>query len=285
VKRPLRFALLLLISALALSVGALADTGPKPQLTVRVLHAPEELYYLDLVEEDRPDRSRYDSPWANQASLDASMADALRSAVPEGWHACLLDGTYGPMWGELTPGKDSLHTFGYCLPDTYRIALVTQSGETWVSEPCTRRTLQSSATVDWASRTVSVPPVWVAYVLEFLATFLPTLLLEGALLPAFHYHLKASWKPFLLVNLATQIGFYLLIGTSVVRHGFSAWYIFDYVPVELVIVLAEVLLYRRFLTERGKRTAAAYAVAANLLSACVGWYLAYPVWRWIASVS
>ena len=72
------------------------------------------------------------------AALDDELLDALRAAVPEGWHACTAQGTNGaPMWGDLI-GSDAggvrLHSFRYHgVPDTYRIILVTKSGESWVS--------------------------------------------------------------------------------------------------------------------------------------------------------
>ena len=50
-KKSLRFCALLVLAAALLTVSALADTGPKPQLTVKVNHPPEALYYLDLLAE------------------------------------------------------------------------------------------------------------------------------------------------------------------------------------------------------------------------------------------
>ena len=50
-KKSLRFCVLLALAAALLTVSAFADTGPKPQLTVKVTNPPEELYYLDLLAE------------------------------------------------------------------------------------------------------------------------------------------------------------------------------------------------------------------------------------------
>ena len=49
-KRSLRNSILLLLTAMLLTVSALADSGPKAQLTVKVENAPSEPYYLDLLE-------------------------------------------------------------------------------------------------------------------------------------------------------------------------------------------------------------------------------------------
>ena len=50
-KHMLRRLTLASLAAVLLTVSALADSGPKPLLTVRVENAPEEGYYLDLVAE------------------------------------------------------------------------------------------------------------------------------------------------------------------------------------------------------------------------------------------
>ena len=49
--RTLRVSCMVFLTALLLTVTAFADMGPKPQLTVKVTHAPEEPYYLDLLAE------------------------------------------------------------------------------------------------------------------------------------------------------------------------------------------------------------------------------------------
>ena len=303
-KRSLRFCILMVLAAALLTVSAFADTGPKAQLKVLVKNAPEEPYYLDLLEKGDYQGHTYGSgdgddtysgiDWSYSeeeiAALDDELLDALRAAVPEGWHACTAQGTNGaPMWGDLI-GSDAggvrLHSFRYHgVPDTYRIILVTKSGESWVSGVLHRATLQSSATVDWAAKTVSVPPAVVAYALQFLCMLIPTLLIEGVLLYVFGYRSKKSWKRFLLVNLITQGGFAVYLAVTVLNHGVSGWSLLFYIPIELVITLAEVLLDRWLLTEKGKGRAMGYAIVANIHSATVGLLLIDPLWKLIVSIS
>ena len=297
-KKSLRFCVLLALAAALLTVSAFADTGPKPQLTVKVTNPPEELYYLDLLAEGDwehagdADYSGLDWSYSEEeiAALDSELLDALRAAVPEGWHACTAQGTNGaPMWGDLI-GSDAggvrLHSFRYHgVPDTYRIILVTKSGESWVSGVLHRATLQSSATVDWAARTANAPSPAMAYALQFLCTLLPTLLIEGLLLFAFGYRSKRSWLVFLLVNLVTQGGFAVYLAVTVLNHGVSGWSLIFYIPIEVIITLVELLLYRRLLTEKNKARAAVYAIAANLCSAVLGLWLIDPLWHFIVSIS
>ena len=297
-KKSLRFCILLALAATLLTVSAFADTGPKPQLTVKVTNPPEELYYLDLLAEGDwehagdADYSGLDWSYSEEeiAALDSGLLDALRAAVPDGWHACTAEGTNGaPMWGDLI-GSDAggvrLHSFRYHgVPDTYRIILVTKSGESWVSGVLHRATLQSSATVDWAARIANAPSPAMAYALQFLCTLLPTLLIEGLLLFAFGYRSKRSWLVFLLVNLVTQGGFAVYLAVTVLNHGVSGWSLIFYIPIEVIITLVELLLYRRLLTEKNKARAAVYAIAANLCSAVLGLWLIDPLWHFIVSIS
>ena len=293
-KKSLRNSILLLLTAMLLTVSALADSGPKAQLTVKVENAPSEPYYLDLLEKGDYQGHTYGSgdgddtysglDWSYSeeeiAALDDELLDALRAAVPEGWHACTAQGTNGvPMWGDLI-GSDAGG-----VPDTYRIILVTKSGESWVSDTLHRATLQSSATVDWAARTANVPSPAMAYALQFLCMLLPTLLIEGVLLLAFGYRSRRSWLVFLLVNLVTQGGFALYLAVTVLNHGVSGWSLLFYLPIELIITVVESLLYRRLLTERSWERAVGYAIVANVCSATVGLLLIDPLWRFIVSIS
>ena len=297
-KKSLRNSILLLLTAMLLTVSALADSGPKAQLTVKVENAPSEPYYLDLLAEgefEHKGDSAFDGlQWSysdeERAALDDDLLDALRAAVPEGWHACTAQGTNGaPMWGDLI-GSDAggvrLHSFRYHgVPDTYRIILVTKSGESWVSGVLHRATLQSSATVDWAKRTASAPSAGVAYALQFLCTLLPTLLIEGVLLFLYGYRSRRSWLVFLLVNLVTQGAFAAYLAATVLSHGVSGWSLLFYLPIELIITVVESLLYRRLLTERSWERAVGYAIVANVCSATVGLLLIDPLWRFIVSIS
>ena len=304
-KKSLRNSILLLLTAMLLTVSALADSGPKAQLTVKVVNAPSEPYYLDLLEKGDYQGHTYGSgdgddtysglDWSYSeeeiAALDDELLDALRAAVPEGWHACTAQGTNGaPMWGDLI-GSDAggvrLHSFRYHgVPDTYRIILVTKSGESWVSDTLHRATLQSSATVDWAKRTASAPSAATAYLLQFFCTLLPTLLIEGVLLFIFGYRSKKSWRSFLVVNLVTQGGFAAYLAVSVMQNGANAWMtVFFYLPIEIVITLAELLLYRWLLTEKSKSRATVYAISANVCSAAFGLWLIDPLWHFLVTIT
>lgn len=305
-RNSLRALVCALLASLVLTTFAFADSGPKPQLTVRVENAPQELYYLDLLAEggwNESGESSYDGvDWSyhgKENTLDPALLTSLRDNVPAGWHACVAQGTTGaPMWGELyAEGTDAfgndLHVFGYHgVPSTYRIILVTESGKVWISDTLERKVLQSSVTVHWSDdtehTTVTVPSTVTGYLLQFLATLVPTLLIEGILLLLFQYSWKQNWKAFLLVNLVTQGVLAAASSVLNLQNGAALWnYFLFLLPMEAVVLLIELYLYagRGLLTGHSKGRAALYAVTANFASAVIGYYLAEPVWRFVVSIS
>lgn len=305
-RKSLRTLVCALLASLALTTFAFADNGPKPQLIVRVKNAPQEPYYLDLLAKGdwgAEDGNRIDGiDWnydGKEDTLDPDLLALLRDNVPAGWHACVAQGTTGaPIYGELysentDASGNALHWFGYVgVPSTYRIILVTESGKVWVSDILNRRVLQSSVTVNWSDDTsavtVSVPSTIPGYLLQLVATLVPTLLIEGIILLLFQYSWKQNWKAFLLVNLITQGLLAIASSVYAIQSGPNMFsYLIFFLPAELFILIAEAYLYagRGMLKGHSKKRAAAYAVTANLISAILGYYLAEAVWRLVVSIS
>lgn len=278
IKRIIRTLALLWLTAALLSTAALADTGPKPSLTVKLLNAPDEPYYLDLL---APGEGGNGSGRQDLTALDKDMLTLLLSSVPEGWYACVTQGGNIPIFGELTSG-DGVHYFSYSgVPDTYRILVVTRSGEVWTSDTLERKVLQGSVTVNWETKETVIPAVWLGYVLQFLFTLLPTLIIELVVLLLFRFELRRNFVTFLWVNLLTQGLFALFTSVQALSNGVSLWFIIWFVPLELVIALVEAAIYRKLLRGHTMRRAFVYGVTANAASALVGWYFLDTVWRWV----
>ena len=288
-KRTLRVILLLILSLLLLTTTAFADMGPKSQLIVRVKNPPKEPYYLDILEEDQKNGTirQYTFSEEELAELDPVLLESLISAIPAGWHGCVSQGTKGaPIFGKLTAREDGTHHFSYHgVPWTYRILMVTESGEVFLSDVQERTVLQSSATVNWDAKTLTTPPTWVGYVLQFLATLLPTLLVEGLLLLALGLWSRKNVKVFFLVNLITQGLLALFFSISAIQNGVNFLYLLLLIPAEIVILVLELAAYRRWLTDCTKGKASLYAALANVCSAVLSYLLMEPVWRFVVSIS
>jgi len=286
-RRSLRSLLFLLLAVSLLTIPAFADMGPKSQLIVRVENGPKDLYYLDLLAEGPAAGLHNYLSDEELAELDPVLLESLIAAVPNGWHACVAQGVKGaPIFGQLTAQEPGVHYFSYHgVPWTYRILMVSQSGEVFLSDVQERTVLQSSVTVDWAAGTISIPPTWVGYLLQFAATFLPTLFLEALILVFMGLtQERRNWIPFLLVNLITQGALAAWCSATFMREGFGIMFMLLFVPAEVIITLVETLVYRRFLAHRSRGRVLVYGIAANAASAVLGWFLAEPIWRFVVSI-
>lgn len=296
-KRTFRFLILLVLVSCIMSMTAFADMGPKPQLTVKVEHPPQEVYWLDLLAEGDPSKryplSKDDFHFGtNLKELgfpDAERYYAMNDAVPEGWHACITQPHGAPIWGSLIGEKSGdtiLHSFGYFgVPRTYRILIMTESGEIWISDIYSRTALQSSVTLNWETKEVDLPSVWVGYSLQFLATFVPTLLMEGLILFLFRYRQKRSWAVFGIANLTTQGALAAALSIEAVQSGVSWGFTSLLVMAEGVILVVEAIAYVLLWKEHDRERALSYALAANTASALIGWLISEPVWRFVVSIS
>ena len=60
---------------------------------------------------------------------------------------------------------------------------------------------------------------------------------------------------------------------------------FLFVIAECAVVVVEAIAYVLLWKERNKAFAISYALAANVVSAGIGWLISEPVWRFVVSIS
>ncbi len=268
------------------TITAYADMGPKDELTITVTNPPSEPYYLDLL---TTNSSKYENFYeTKKESFNQEMLTLLYSYQSEGWLPAFTEGTGVPLWGDLVgrpQGETMVHTFGYVgLPKTYRIILVTQSGKVTVSDSCTRKTLQSGVSYDYKTGTVHTPPLLHSYLAQFAMTCSLTLLIEGIILLLFRIKLKENWKPFLLLNLLTQLFLTLSMGTVLIKSGPITTYLIQF-PVEILILIVEAAGFKRFLSGVSDKRKIAYGIVANLVSWLTGLALMTPLFELLSRVA
>ena len=265
----------LLLCLLCLIPTAYADIGPKPELTVTVLNAPEGTLYLDLLAEGTPrDESLYDS-----SDLEQAIMERLHSLEGRGWVLVVSTGLSVPVFGDVYPSGHTngnpVYHFSYTgLPGEFKLASAT-ADEAKTTELFVRERFYTSVVYDWAANTLTyttpTPLLWAAH---FSSTLIPTLIIEGLVLWLFGFRAKRSWIVFLCVNAVTQIALHLVcdaIGMPVMQAAFFwMFYLFLLVP-ELVIWGVEAVAYAALLPEHSRGRRVGYAFAANILSYAVSY--------------
>lgn len=276
-KRFLSLTCALLLCLCLLPTAVRADMGPKPQLTIYVEHPPEEPYYLDLLIPEGEGGS-YDN--LSGGSYNPAILSHLHDWEGEGWYPAFAGGTKAPLFGDIIPEEDNVFRFTYFgLPETFRIAAATAEGGQATAEAFTRTAFYTNLTYDFASNTLSrATPGWLAWLIQFLSTLVPTLLVEGLLLLLFGFSLRKNWVSFLLVNLVTQAALHLVVGAGFVTLASSfAFYLVIMVPAEAVIFVLEALAYSALLKGGSRRRKVLYALAANAASMALGFLALQPV--------
>ena len=262
---------LALLCALLLALPARADMGPKADLTVTVVNAPEGECYVDLLYEGGGDNLHRD---LDVSGYDQDLIASLHTLEGDGWVLALLTGSYLPIFGDLTPDRNGEYVYSYHgLPDTFRLAVATSEGAQAVEQPYTRQLFHTVLVYDWATNTVeAVTPSPLFYLAQLCSTLVPTLVIEGLILLAFGFRERRTWLVFLLVNLITQVGLHLFCNGQVLaaaQGNFSYYLLLMAVP-ELVIFAVEAVAYQALLQEHTHRRRVGYTLCANLASFLIG---------------
>ena len=264
--------LIVILSTFILPISIYADIGPKDKLTVYVKNPPTETYYLDLLTQKSKPYDNFHTD-GERETLNPKMLKLLYSYKNDGWMPALTEGTGVPIFGHLVgiPYIDKMiHTFGYIgVPDTYRIIIVTKEGKVVVSDPYSRKALQSSITFDYKTGKAIVPPIWISYLAQFATTCIPTLIIELFILLLFGFNLKYNIKIFLFTNLLTQVLMTTTLGTTLIIKGSFSAYLIQF-PVELIILIIETILYIKLLNGHTARRRCIYGITANIASWAIG---------------
>lgn len=263
----------LLLCLLCLIPTAHADIGPKPEVTITVVNAPEGEIYLDLLTEGTATGSPYPRSFDG---CNAVILDNLRSLEGNGWVLAYSTGVSGrpPVFGDLRPQENGAWRYSYAgLPDTFRVAAATIDEARAVEVPYARDYFDNIV-YDWESNTVrKATPAPLRFLVRLLSTLAPTLIIEGILLWCFGFREKRSWIVFLTVNAATQLALHLFLSTPIVLAAqHPLYYAVVFVPAELVICLVESAAYSLLLKEHDRYQRIGYAILANVTSAVLGYF-------------
>lgn len=271
-KKVSMFFLVLFVSILICPLVANADIGPKPSIEVIVKNPPETEYYLDLLVDYSEDESHENIH--EKEIYSEKMYNILRDYNVDGWRSALVTGTRVPLFGKLTgvqDGNNMVHKFSYVgVPDKFKVIMVTADGETIVSQDViNRKAFNSSVYFDCKTRKIAENSLVTAYLLQFIKTCSITLIIEGLILILFRFNLKKNWKPFLAINILTQVLLTLIVFGTMYTSG-SLTAILTYIPFEIAILVIEAMLFSRYLTQYSKSRRVAFAITANISSFLLG---------------
>jgi len=282
--RTQKLILLFMVSLLIVPLIAYGDVGPKPSLEINVIGIDTDEYWLDLLIKDVSGNSWLEI--SDEERLEVAKLEAYEDK--DGFKPALLLGTGAPMWGGLRGEKledgSFRHYFGYIgVPDEFKIAILKKDGTLIVSDVVQRTQFQSYMDYDLSNIEVSTSDQvgvgivreqipWGFSVFGFVVRLLLTLVLEIGIALLFGFTFKNSLKVLLITNLVTQVILNVLTFGAYTAGGFF-FVAIVFSMAEVLIIIAELVVYMKLLTEKKKWIRAVYAIVANIVTFLAGFML------------
>lgn len=284
-KQRLPRVLILIPVLLSLLAGAaLADTGPKPSVTLDIKGLDGQRCYVTLLAQEEST-----GPWSKQKDFADSFAgDDVDEAV---WTAFNdyrdPDGLYFLGWfADCTDTSQAV--WSYYPPGTFRVLLyLPDSGRFVAAEDlCSRYAFHSyfTATVTGAGDDLQLTKVRQSYsygweAVSLAARVVATLAVELAIALFFGFRARRQLRLILVVNVLTQIVLNVLLNAIAYRSGPLA-FVLHYVWMEAAVFAIEGTVYaltlRRLARDPEKRIHPwLYALVANVVSFALGMVLAH----------
>ena len=281
IKRFTAVSLIAFIFITFFSRTVMADMGPKRSIEIKILNAPTEPYYVALLEPtkyvaDINDVSRFDHipedhDWVREIFYEYDE-DGFRLYTYAGGHNSIM---YTGWHSDFYKGENII-SYGYMVPSTFKVMIVTESGEVTVSNEITAKKFHSTCEYDYATNTlneVMIPSFGPDFFVETALYLHITLVVEGIVLLCFGLFRKKNLKYFLIVNLTTQFMLFVFnlisrIFVEVLIKHFALWLV-----MEVVIAGIETIWYSKKLVKKdgtvSKGRNIIYAITANLISAFI----------------
>lgn len=262
---------------------AAADTGPKPSITITVKNAPDEPYYIGLLEEGKGAVEAEQWEWYRyeSANVPDEVSDIFVKYYEDGFRLHV-----SPVGSNILPSNDSgEYRFGYMVPYTFKVLIVTEDRDVYVSDVCTREQFYSQCTYDVAGGEVTEDQFSfnnVVYrVAQAVAFFFVTILVESLVLLVFRLFNNLNYKHFIKINIITQIFLNLvLVGETVIRQTFNVDIgpLYLWIGAECIIILVESLYYLNRLKTRDGRVRKVRNVVFGIVANLVSILVEIPVW-------
>lgn len=270
----------LLLCLLFLIPTAYANSGPRPEITITVVNAPEGPLCLDLLTEGSPDDN---SPYGYEAIYDPELISNLRSLEGDGWtlsgHFTGTDSTH--------PREDGtwlFHRDGFSRP--FRIAAATSESAQAVQAPYVPDETFINLIYDWETNTVrEATPSPLRFLARLASTLIPTLIIEGLIFWLLGFRAGRSWLVFFAVNIVTQTVMHLMFAWNIpIAGSHPFYYALLFIPSEVVICAVEAAAYALLLQEHDRSKRVKYAILANVISAVLGYFPLHMLYGFLTSL-
>jgi len=276
---------LIVLTTLILIPTVSADVFPKSTLTIEVnYHSNRDVYFellyhgdpYELTEEELENRREMEEDLFNflhNKSLDGYVSATHYRAAP--FYISKENTNFGYSV-----------TITYLYPRTFKLLMFDKTNNSiFISEEITQNAFDSKMKVTYTEDFVNNSYSEITIVEEsvniseqhfifkgivgIVLRIVLTLIIELFILYLFLYREKSSFIKALIVNLITHTA--LTITLFVAFYTSGAWTnVFLIIPLEILVIIVEVISYRYLLKEQSTTKSSIYAVVANVATIAIG---------------
>ena len=288
--------LLIVLLLFALAPAASADMGPKPSITITIQNLETDDYLIDLLVYDEAGElyaspleyngmgEQYSSTGYNDlVSMTIPQLETLHGINYDGWISESTRWNAYLLFADCKGNQRHRHEFGYFgTPETYKILIINNlTGEIRITDTIHREEFSSYVFLDYDEMAVVssasdemavvssasdemavVSRASVESLLLNIKKCAVALILTIAVEIAIALIMKTkNIKTILLANILTN----LLLQAALTYVSVS--YLLVFIIMELLIILAEYLIYSKFFKAVSRNRIIAYTLTANIVSA------------------
>lgn len=266
---------IILILILALCIANIlisnvnADMGPKPSITINLKNMPTNNYLIDLLVYDATGEN-YDSQMGyggNSKKISFGQLKTLYKINYDGW---ISEST---RWGAYFLFADCVgnskheHYFSYIgTPYKYKVLIINNdTGEIKLSDEIIREDFTSNITLDY--QTMNIAPKGSINIVEMAIALIITLTAEMVI--ALIMKLKNNIKLIIITNIVTNI----ILQTLLIIIPPVGSYIIRFIIMEIVVIVSEYLIYKKYIKEQSTKKILSYTLIANLVTALLTFFI------------
>lgn len=242
-----------------------ADMGAKPSITIKLENMNTTDYLIDLLVYDEKGDA-YSSPMncndSNTPGPTEKQVKTLYDINYDGWISESTRWNYYLLFADVVGNAKHEHLFSYFgTPETYKVVIVYNNGETKVTDIIHRTDFSSNITIDANTMNVdtkanstksssSIKNITIALITTFVVEIIIALIMK-----------IKNIKTIFITNLVTNI----ILQLSLLYIPLS--YIIKFAIIEILIIITEYFVYKRYFNNISENKVIGYTLLANLTSA------------------
>lgn len=264
-KSKKRISSLIFVMSVMLICTAITASAFSQQLKIKILNPPHEKYCIALLTQYDGDKD-FQSPVSDSAYAESDMVSSIEDYSEGGWRLQPRGTIY--VSDDLT-NSEQRYSYddngGINVPKKFKIIISEENGNVTVSETVEIKSDISSFKYDYENNIVkqNYTSTVIKIMFMFMITCIAVIIIERIIFRLFKLDINLEYNErcFYLTNIVTHIFTYLCLFPAPYGIGIKL-----FAPLEVVVIIAEVLVYRKFIKGAKKSRIAAYAITANIIS-------------------